>query len=70
MSLSSKMYLRQNNNHQNISTLLDNLLRGYDNSVRPGFGGTLYLNNILNTYFLNCPICNKNLNLNCVNLKF
>ncbi|KAK4887223.1 hypothetical protein RN001_003494 [Aquatica leii] len=31
--------LRQRNNHQNISTLLDNLLRGYDNSVRPDFGG-------------------------------
>ncbi|KAH0811082.1 hypothetical protein MTP99_011533 [Tenebrio molitor] len=29
----------QMNNHQNISTLLDNLLRGYDNSVRPDFGG-------------------------------
>lgn len=29
----------QKNNHQNISTLLDNLLRGYDNSVRPDFGG-------------------------------
>lgn len=29
----------QRNNHQNISTLLDNLLRGYDNSVRPDFGG-------------------------------
>ncbi|CAG9854553.1 unnamed protein product [Phyllotreta striolata] len=31
--------LPQKNNHQNISTLLDNLLRGYDNSVRPDFGG-------------------------------
>ncbi|GLV35752.1 Glycine receptor [Carabus blaptoides fortunei] len=29
----------QRNNHQNISMLLDNLLRGYDNSVRPDFGG-------------------------------
>lgn len=29
----------QKNNHQNISNLLDNLLRGYDNSVRPDFGG-------------------------------
>lgn len=29
----------QKNNHQNISTLLDNLLRGYDNSIRPDFGG-------------------------------
>nr|CAD7414897.1 unnamed protein product [Timema cristinae] len=26
------------NNHRNISDLLDNLLRGYDNSVRPNFG--------------------------------
>ena len=31
--------LTQSNNHSNISELLDNLLRGYDNSVRPGFGG-------------------------------
>lgn len=31
--------LPQQNNHRNISTLLDNLLRGYDNSIRPGFGG-------------------------------
>lgn len=29
----------QRNNHANISELLDNLLRGYDNSVRPEFGG-------------------------------
>lgn len=29
----------QKNNHQNISLLLDNLLRGYDNSIRPDFGG-------------------------------
>lgn len=29
----------QSNNHSNISELLDNLLRGYDNSVRPDFGG-------------------------------
>ncbi|XP_049825678.1 gamma-aminobutyric acid receptor alpha-like [Aethina tumida] len=29
----------QSNNHQNISNLLDNLLSGYDNSVRPDFGG-------------------------------
>ncbi|GAB0100716.1 Gamma-aminobutyric acid receptor alpha-like [Sergentomyia squamirostris] len=29
----------QSNNHANISDLLDNLLRGYDNSVRPDFGG-------------------------------
>ncbi|KAL0125461.1 hypothetical protein PUN28_004520 [Cardiocondyla obscurior] len=29
----------QSNNHSNISDLLDNLLRGYDNSVRPDFGG-------------------------------
>lgn len=29
----------QRNNHQNISTLLDNLLSGYDNSIRPDFGG-------------------------------
>ncbi|XP_063224961.1 gamma-aminobutyric acid receptor alpha-like [Bacillus rossius redtenbacheri] len=29
----------QMNSHRNISQLLDNLLRGYDNSVRPDFGG-------------------------------
>nr|AOO87783.1 ionotropic GABA-aminobutyric acid receptor [Laodelphax striatellus] len=27
------------NHHRNVSELLDNLLRGYDNSIRPGFGG-------------------------------
>ncbi|XP_050504106.1 gamma-aminobutyric acid receptor alpha-like [Diabrotica virgifera virgifera] len=31
--------LSQQNNHKNISLLLDNLLRGYDNSIRPDFGG-------------------------------
>ncbi|XP_058055080.1 gamma-aminobutyric acid receptor alpha-like [Anopheles bellator] len=31
--------LTQRNNHGNISELLDNLLRGYDNSIRPDFGG-------------------------------
>ncbi|KAJ8976144.1 hypothetical protein NQ317_018116 [Molorchus minor] len=36
-SKSSK--LPQRNNHQNISCLLDNLLSGYDNSIRPDFGG-------------------------------
>lgn len=30
---------RQSNSHKNISDLLDNLLRGYDNSIRPDFGG-------------------------------
>lgn len=29
----------QRNKHDNISLLLDNLMRGYDNSVRPDFGG-------------------------------
>lgn len=29
----------QSNNHSSISDLLDNLLRGYDNSIRPDFGG-------------------------------
>ncbi|PSN49056.1 hypothetical protein C0J52_10598 [Blattella germanica] len=29
----------QSNNHRNVSELLDNLLRGYDNSIRPDFGG-------------------------------
>lgn len=33
----------QSNNHQNISNLLDNLLSGYDNSVRPDFGGKYVL---------------------------
>lgn len=33
------MQMTQSNNHANISELLDNLLRGYDNSIRPGFGG-------------------------------
>ncbi|XP_077296624.1 gamma-aminobutyric acid type A receptor subunit Grd [Arctopsyche grandis] len=31
--------LTQMNDHKNISELLDGLLRGYDNSVRPDFGG-------------------------------
>lgn len=35
------MRFTQRNNHANISELLDNLLRGYDNSIRPGFGGKL-----------------------------
>ncbi|KAL7293830.1 hypothetical protein TKK_0012888 [Trichogramma kaykai] len=35
----NRLKLRQSNNHANISELLDNLLRGYDNSVRPDFGG-------------------------------
>lgn len=33
------LYNKQRNIHANISELLDNLLRGYDNSVRPDFGG-------------------------------
>lgn len=33
------LYNTQRNIHANISRLLDNLLRGYDNSVRPDFGG-------------------------------
>ncbi|XP_061401359.1 gamma-aminobutyric acid receptor alpha-like, partial [Musca vetustissima] len=35
----SHIRLTQRNNHANISELLDNLLRGYDNSIRPDFGG-------------------------------
>ncbi|XP_069677742.1 gamma-aminobutyric acid receptor alpha-like [Periplaneta americana] len=36
---SGALQTQQFNNHRNISELLDNLLRGYDNSVRPDFGG-------------------------------
>ncbi|XP_056645522.1 gamma-aminobutyric acid receptor alpha-like isoform X1 [Diorhabda sublineata] len=39
VSLSKATIAPQKNNHQNISLLLDKLLRGYDNSVRPDFGG-------------------------------
>ena len=35
------LYNTQRNIHANISELLDNLLRGYDNSVRPDFGGNV-----------------------------
>ncbi|XP_030372009.1 gamma-aminobutyric acid receptor alpha-like [Scaptodrosophila lebanonensis] len=35
----ARSWLTQSNNHANISELLDNLLRGYDNSIRPDFGG-------------------------------
>lgn len=49
----SSMHLTQRNNHANISELLDNLLRGYDNSIRPGFGGKLYIYVIL--FFLFKP---------------
>ncbi|KAL7731336.1 hypothetical protein ACLKA6_000456 [Drosophila palustris] len=38
-SLTRSHWLTQSNNHANISELLDNLLRGYDNSIRPDFGG-------------------------------
>lgn len=31
--------MHQRNKHENISQLLDDLMRGYDNSVRPDFGG-------------------------------
>uniref|UniRef100_A0A1B0C824 Putative secreted protein n=1 Tax=Lutzomyia longipalpis TaxID=7200 RepID=A0A1B0C824_LUTLO len=37
-TMGQKIQLTQRNNHANISDLLDNLLRGYDNSVRPDFG--------------------------------
>jgi hypothetical protein len=36
---SGSMQTAQLNNHKNISEILDNLMRGYDNSVRPDFGG-------------------------------
>lgn len=39
VSLTKSRRLPQRNNHQNISILLDSLLKGYDNSVRPDFGG-------------------------------
>ncbi|XP_066154466.1 gamma-aminobutyric acid receptor alpha-like [Euwallacea fornicatus] len=39
VSLRKSSSLPQKNNHQNISILLDSLLRGYDNSIRPNFGG-------------------------------
>ncbi|XP_072758476.1 GABA-gated ion channel isoform X2 [Anoplolepis gracilipes] len=42
MTASTRIATRQrtqSNNHSNISDLLDNLLRGYDNSIRPDFGG-------------------------------
>ncbi|XP_021920170.1 gamma-aminobutyric acid receptor alpha-like [Zootermopsis nevadensis] len=34
-----RQQMAQLNNHRNISEILDSLLRGYDNSVRPDFGG-------------------------------
>lgn len=42
MSLVKTFNAPQRNNHQNISSLLDNLLRGYDNSIRPDFGGNRF----------------------------
>jgi hypothetical protein len=33
--------IAQFNNHRNISEILDGLLRGYDNNVRPDFGGKI-----------------------------
>lgn len=39
VSLTKSRKPPQRNNHQNISILLDSLLRGYDNSIRPNFGG-------------------------------
>lgn len=30
---------KQSNSHRDVSDLLDNLLKGYDNSIRPDFGG-------------------------------
>lgn len=43
----TRSWLTQSNNHANISELLDNLLRGYDNSIRPDFGGELCLWNYI-----------------------
>ncbi|XP_050299183.1 gamma-aminobutyric acid receptor alpha-like isoform X2 [Anthonomus grandis grandis] len=39
VSLTKSRRLPQRNNHKNISGLLDSLLNGYDNSIRPNFGG-------------------------------
>nr|XP_023025829.1 gamma-aminobutyric acid receptor alpha-like isoform X1 [Leptinotarsa decemlineata] len=39
VSLNRNAGFPQNNNHKNISSLLDHLLNGYDNSVRPDIGG-------------------------------
>lgn len=50
----SHMRLTQRNNHANISELLDNLLRGYDNSIRPGFGGKWALSYSCNSANKNC----------------
>lgn len=41
----SYMRMTQRNNHANISELLDNLLQGYDNSIRPDFGGKHFTQN-------------------------
>nr|CAI5860492.1 unnamed protein product [Callosobruchus analis] len=38
VSLNQAVRVAQKNNHQNISILLDSLLSGYDNSIRPDFG--------------------------------
>ncbi|XP_023714026.1 gamma-aminobutyric acid receptor alpha-like isoform X3 [Cryptotermes secundus] len=38
-SQTRNLQLAQLNNHRNISEILDGLLRGYDNNVRPDFGG-------------------------------
>lgn len=49
----TKKPTKQTNNHKNISSLLNNLLQGYDNSIRPDFGGKIFLNFwILNTIMI------------------
>ncbi|CAH0382998.1 unnamed protein product [Bemisia tabaci] len=39
ISSQNKFGFYRTNPHKNISDLLDNLLAGYDNNIRPGFGG-------------------------------
>ncbi|KAG5895167.1 hypothetical protein JTB14_007335 [Gonioctena quinquepunctata] len=39
VSLNRSKQFPQNNSHKNISSLLDHLLNGYDNSIRPDIGG-------------------------------
>lgn len=39
---------------ENITRILDRLLEGYDNRLRPGFGGTTHFNIMFSARLLNC----------------
>lgn len=56
----TRLNFEYNKQQINISKLLDNLLKGYNNNIRPGYGGKYKIVNVILWSYTNIHINEKN----------